>query len=113
MPVLPLQLMESVYESGYYVDTSISEKAETQQTPSNLPQTASLPDKSAVAGETDKNWQYCAVHGCDMTDEDTNTLKSSEESPPEVGIVSFPAAAKVCETSENSSLHEFNRLNDS
>ena len=55
MPVLPLQPMESVYESGYYVDTSISEKAETQQTPSNLPQTASLPDKSAVAGETDKN----------------------------------------------------------
>ena len=48
-----------------------------------------------------------------MTDEDTNTLKSSEESPPEVGIVSFPAAAKVCETSENSSLHEFNPLNDS
>ena len=48
-----------------------------------------------------------------MTDENTNTLKSSEESPPEAGIVSFPAAAKVCEMSENSSLQEFNPLNDS
>ena len=44
MPVLPLQPMESVYESGYYVDTSTGEKAETQQSPSNPPQTANVPD---------------------------------------------------------------------
>ena len=91
----------------------MDKQTEIQQPLSHLPQIASVPDESVNAKETDNNWQYFAVHGCDMMDENSHTLKLSEETPTEAGMVSFPHAAKVCEMLENSSLQEFNPLNDS
>ena len=48
-----------------------------------------------------------------MTDENTNIPKSMEKDPADMEIVSFPEAAKVCEITKDSSLQDFNPLNDS
>ena len=48
-----------------------------------------------------------------MTDENKNISTLPVDTGSEMEIVSFPTAAKVCETTEDSSLQEFNPLNDS
>ena len=113
MPVLPFELMESIYESSYFVDMSEDKNGDTQQTPLDIPQITNTTTEPEPPKEQYENRQHCAIHGCDVSDENTSISKSVENDPINTEIVSFPVAAKVCETSNNSSLHEFNPLNDS
>ena len=76
MPILPLQPMESVYENGYYVNSSTDEQANIQRPLFELAQTVNVSDILVVGGETNQNQQYCVVHGCDVTNENSNTLKN-------------------------------------
>ena len=61
---------------------------------------------------TPDNIQYCAVHGCEVTNT-KNDVQSENPTLPKQDMVNFPIATKVCETTSNSSLQEFNPLNDS
>ena len=112
MPVVNLQPMENVYESGYYEDISPEKQGDDIITGPIQSQGDHLPEKKEL-NEINPDKQYCAIHGCDMTDTNNNepTIENSTLQEPE--IVNFPVAAKVCETSTNSSLHEFNPFNDS
>ena len=112
MPVRPLQPLESVYESGYYEDvTPVENITDTNIiiTPSPVGQPLQNND---VPATTPDNTQYCAVHGCEVMYTNNNG-QSENPTLPEQNTVNFPIAAKVCETASNSSLHEFNPLNDS
>ena len=113
MPVIPLQPMESVYKSGYYVDVGTSKQVDSSSTLPNLFECVNLPQKTTAGDTVMENWQYCAVHGCDVMDENTCTSKPNDEPAPELETVPFPIAGKVCETPGSSSLQEFNPLNDS
>ena len=88
-------------------------KGDVQPTTSDSPQTVNTLTEPEPLKEQARSHQYCAVYGCDMMDENTSVAKPVENDPPNMEIVSFPVAAKVCETLENSSLQEFNPLNDS
>ena len=105
--------MESVYESGYYVDVGLNKQSDSSSTLPNPFECAKIPQKDATGDPTNENQQYCVVHGCDVMDENTCASKSEEVSVPEQETVSFPIAAKVCETPGNSSLQDFNPLNGS
>ena len=111
MPVLPLQPMESVYESGYYEDvTPVDKTMDKYITPTtpliDLPSNTDSPTTSSATA------QYCAIHGCEVTQPQEKTPSECPITPKEDNV-SFPKAAKVCETSSNSTLQEFNPLNDS
>ena len=112
MPLLPLKPMESVYESGYYEDVSPTE--------SKLPTTLVSDPPSGNDNKSTTNHesaQYCAVHGCEASDPHKVVAIESPiiESPNmlEQESVNFPVAAKVCETTTSSTLHDFNPLNES
>ena len=47
--------MESVYESGYYVDATIGEQEDAQPNLSDLSEVAKVSDEPGVADETNKN----------------------------------------------------------
>ena len=107
MPILPLQPMESVYESGYYKDVTPVENITDTNTIIGQPS-----QNNDVPAMTPDTTQYCAVHGCEVMHTNNNG-QSENPTLPEQDTVNFPIAAKVCETMSNSSLHEFNPLNDS
>ena len=111
MPVLPLQPMENVYESGYYEDVTPMDKSMDKNiTPTipliDLPENTDSPTTSSVTA------QSYAVQGCEVTRPQENTPSEGAITSKE-DKVSFPEAAKVCETASNSTLQEFNLLNDS
>ena len=111
MPVLPLQPMESVYESGYYEDVTLVDKTtDTYTTPTTLP--IDPPPNADFPTTSSATKQYCAVHGCEVT-QPQETASSECPNTSKDDNVSFPKAAKVCETSSNNTLQEFNPLNDS
>ena len=104
--------MESVYESGYYEDVTPVESitdTSTIITPSLVGQPLQNNDVPAMTPDTT---QYCAAHGCEAM-HTNNNRQSENPTLPEQDTVNFPIAAKVCETTSNSSLCEFNPLNDS
>ena len=112
MPVLPLQPMESVYESGYYENVTPVQNITDTNTISTPPPVGQSSQNNDVPATNPDTTQYCAVHGCEVMH--TNTTEQSENPTlPKQDMVNFPIAAKVCETTSNSSLHEFNPLNDS
>ena len=112
MPVLPLQPMESVYESGYYKDVTPVESITDTNTIITPPPVGQPSQNNDVPATTPDTTQYCAVHGCKVTHTNNNG-QSENPTLPEHDTVNFLIAAKVCETTSNSSLHEFNPLNDS
>ena len=112
MPILPLQPMESVYESGYYEDVTPVENITDTNTIVTLPPLEQPSQNNDLPSMNSDTTQYCAVHGCEVT----LTAKDRQSEIPtlsEQDTVNFPIAAKVCETTSNSSLHEFNPLIDS
>ena len=111
MPVVPLQPMESVYESGYYEDVTPAENIMDKNIVSTTPSIEQPLQRDDIPATTPDNIQYCAVHGCEVTNI-KNNVQSENPTLPKQDMVNFPIAAKVCETS-NSSLQEFNPLNDS
>ena len=112
MPILPLQPMESVYESGYYEDVTPVENITNTNTTITPPPVIQPSQNNDVPLTTPDTTQYCAIHGCEVTL--TNNKKQSEHPTlPEQDMVNFPTAAKVCETTIKSSLYAFNPLNDS
>ena len=112
MPVIPLQPMESVYESGYYEDVTPVENITDTNTIPTSPSVEQPSQTNDVSAMTPDNIQYCAVHSCEVT-HTKNDVQSENPTLPEQDMVNFPIAAKVCETTSNSSLQEFNPLNDS
>ena len=112
MPVLPLQPMESVYESGYYEDVTPVENITDTNTIITPPLVGQPSQNNDVPAMTPDTTQYCAVYSCEVTHTNNNG-QSENPTLPEQDTVNFPIAAKVCETTSNSSLHEFNPLNDS
>ena len=111
MPVLPLQPMESVYESGYYEDVTLVDKTTDMYTTPAMP--FSDPQSNADLSTTSSaTKQYCAVHDCEVTQSQETTQIESPTTSKDVNV-SFPEAAKVCETSRSSTLQNFNPLNDS
>ena len=112
MPVLPLQPMESVYESGYYEDVTPVENITDTNTIITQPPFGQPSQNNDVPATTPDTTQYCAVHGCEVMHTNNNG-QSENPTLSEEDTVNFPIAAKVCETTSNSSLHEFNPLNDS
>ena len=112
MPILPLQPMESVYESSYYEDVTPVENITDTNTIITLPPVGQPSQNNDVPSTTPDTTQYCAVHSCEVTHTNNNG-QSKNPTLPEQDMVNFPIAAKVCETTSNSSLHEFNPLNDS
>ena len=112
MPVLPLQPMESVYESGYYKDVTPVENITDTNTITSPPSVGQASQNNDVSATTPDNTQYCAVHGCKVM-HTKNNGQSENPTLSEQDTVNFPIAAKVCETMSNSSLHKFNQLNDS
>ena len=112
MPILPLQPMESVYESGYYEDVTPVENITDTNTIITPPLVRQPSQNNDVPSTTPDTTQYCAVHSCKVTHTNNNG-QSENPTLPEQDTMNFPIAAKVCETTSNSSLHEFNPLNDS
>ena len=112
MPVVPLQPMESVYESGYYEDVTPAENITDTNIVPTTPSIEQPSQRDDIPATTPDNIQYCAVHGCEVTNT-KNDIQSENPTLPEQNMVNFPIAAKVCETTSNSSLQEFNTLNDS
>ena len=112
MPVVPLQPMESVYESGYYEDVTPAENITDTNIVPTTPSIEQPSQRDDIPATTPDNIQYCAVHGCKVTNT-KNNVQSENPTLPEQDMVNFPIAAKVCETMSNSSLQEFNPLNDS
>ena len=112
MPVLPLQPMESVYKSGYYEDVTPAENITDTNTIITPPPVGQPSQNNDVPATTPDTTQYCSVHGCEVTHTNNNG-QSVNPTLPEQDTVNFPIAAKVCETTSNSSLREFNPLNDS
>ena len=112
MPVVPLQPMENVYESGYYEDVTPAENITDKNSVSTTPSIEQPSQRDDTPATTPDNTQYCAVHGCEVTNT-KNDVQSENPTLPEQDMVNFPIAAKVCETTCNSSLQEFNPLNDS
>ena len=106
MPLLPLKSMESVYESGYYEDITPS-RSEALVTPA--PDPPSGKDKTNTTGQ--ERAQYCAVHSCEVSDPHKD-VENESPNKLEQDSVNFPIAAKVCETSINSKLQDFNPLNE-
>ena len=103
MPVVPLQPMENVYESGYYEDVAGTENMTNTNV---VPATSSIEQSSKkdnTPATTTDNSQYCAVHGCEVTNTKTDTIRDTPILP-EQDMVNFPMAAKVCETTSTSSL---------
>ena len=112
MPVLPLQPMENVYESSYYENTTPVENIkDTTNVFTSLPVEPSPQRDEEIATTTDSK-QYCAVHGCEVLDT-KNNVQSDNPTPSEQEMINFPIAAKNCETTNMSSLQDFNPLNDS
>ena len=112
MPVVPLQPMESVYKSGYYEDVTPAENITDTNIVPTTPSIEQPSQRDDIPATTPDNIQYCAVHGCKVTNT-KNNVQSENPTLPEQDMVNFPIAAKVCETMSNSSLQEFNPLNDS
>ena len=114
MPVLPLQPMESVYESGYYENTTPVENIkDTTNGFTSLPVEPS-PQRDEEIATTMDGKQYCAVHGCEVPDTKNNVQSDNDNpTPSEQEMINFPIAAKICETTNTSSLQDFNPLNDS
>ena len=112
MPVVPLQPMESVYESGYYEDVTPPENITDTNIVPTTPSIEQPSQKDDIPATTPDNIQYCAVHGCEVMNTKNDT-QSENPNLPEQDMVNFPIAAKVCETTSTSSLQEFNPLNDS
>ena len=112
MPVLPLQPMENVYESGYYEYVTPVENITDTNTITTPPPVGQPSQNNDVPATTLDTTQHCAVHGCEVTHTNNNE-QSENPTLPEQDTVNFPIAAKVCKTTRNSSLHEFNPLNDS
>ena len=112
MPVVPLQPMESVYESGYYEDVTPTENITDTNIVPTTPSIKQPLQRDNIPATTPDNIQYCAVHGCEVTNT-KNDIQSENPTLPKQDMVNFPIAAKVCETTSNSSLQEFNPLNDS
>ena len=112
MPVLPLQPMKSVYESSYYEYVTPVENITDTNTITTPPQVGQPSQNNDVPAMTLDTTQHCAVHGCKVMYTNNNG-QSENPTLPEQDTVNFPIAAKVCETMRNSSLHEFNPLNDS
>ena len=112
MPVLPLQPMESVYESDYYEYVTSEENITDTNTIITPPLVGETSQNNDVSTTTPDNTEYCAVHGCEVT-HTNNDRQSENPTLLEQDMVNFPNSAKVCETTSNSSLHEFNPLNDS
>ena len=112
MPVVPLQPMESVYESGYYEDAAPIENMTNTNVVPDIPSIEQSSPNGNTSTTTTDNAQYCAVHGCEVTNAKTDTI-SDNPILPEQDLVNFPIAAKVCETTSTSSLQEFNPLSES
>ena len=112
MPVVPLQPMESVYESGYYENVTPAENITATNVEPTTPTIDQPSQEDDVPVITPDNIQYCAVHGCEVKNTKNDT-QSENPTLSEQDMVNFPIAAKVCETASTSSLQEFNPLNDS
>ena len=112
MPVLPLQPMESVYKSSYYEDVTPAENITDTNTIITPPPVGQPLQNNYVPAKIPDTTQYCSVHGCEVTHTNNNG-QSVNPTLPEQDTVNFPIAAKICKTTSNSSLREFNPLNDS
>ena len=115
MPVLPLEPLENIYESGYYIDVGTSQQSDNSSALPNPFECAKLSEENKTNDSNERERKYCAVHGCDVTDENECNVpaKTTESLDQYQENVAFPNASKVCETQESSSLQEFNLLNDS
>ena len=110
MPVVQFEWLESMYESGYFTNTN-PEQATAETSPQENSQVQELPVEPEIDNE---------YHEKSTLIPTTNIINME---PPKIPIptdnttsdapVNFPIAAKVCETSMESKLVEFNPLNDS
>ena len=75
MPVLPLQPMESVYESGYYENTAPAENIKATTSAFTSPPAEPPLQRNEEIATTMYSKQYCAVHGCKVPD--TKTMSKS------------------------------------
>ena len=112
MPVIPLQPMESVYKSADNENVTPAENITFTNVGQTAPTTDRPSQKDDVPVITPDNIQYCAVHGCEVTNT-KNETQSKTSTLLEQNMVNFPIAAEVCETASKSNLQEFNPLNDS
>ena len=88
----------------------VDKTTDTYTTPTTLP--IDPPPNADIPTTSSATKQYCAVHGCEVT-QPQETASSECPNTSKDDNVSFPKAAKVCETSSNSTLQEFNPLKDS
>ena len=110
MPVLPMQALENVYEGGYF--ENISTVSDTGNT---LLETSKERANIIVTSDADTTpCEYCAVHGCNVTEEVKNEHTSTTEMIElHSSSITFPTASSVCETLTTSTLQKFNPLEES
>ena len=114
MPVLPLQPMESVYESSYYKNTTPVENIKDTTNGFTSLHAEPSPQRDEEVATTTGSKQYCAVHGCKVPDtKNIVQCDNDNPTPSEQEMINFPIAAKICKTTNTSSLQDFNPLNDS
>ena len=116
MPVVPMQTMESVYESGYFESV---EPVQSTTPPTNVSEADTIAKTPTIDPEIKENTdsvprKYCEVHGCDVTDKiAVNSAGCTEPCVSEAVPKSvFPDAATVCETNTDSKLQDFNLLEE-
>ena len=125
MPVMQFERLKNIYEGGYYNEetkpsTSIIsvippvEGTETVQNPT-VEKASTEPTKTPVdiQEETDnKNIEYCALHGCKISANDT-IITNEDLNGEHTKEINFPTALTVCKPSDNSTLNSFNPLEES
>ena len=110
MPIVQFDRMESVYESGYFVNAEQDNQKSDHQTAPNFPTTTEQLVEPVIED------QHVVAARINMTDGNLELPKLPAPVEIDTSInnpVSFPVAAKVCKTSKESNLIDFNPLNDS
>ena len=88
MPVVPLQPMESVYQSGYYEDVTPAENITDTNIVPTTPSIEQPSQRDDIPATTPDNIQYCAVHGCKVTNT-KNDVQIENPTLPEQDMVNF------------------------
>ena len=125
MPVMQFERLENIYEGGYYDE-------ENKQSTSNISavtpgegieavhsttveKVSTEPTKTSVdiqESTDNKNVEYCALHGCKISPNDTFITNEAPNGEHNTDI-NFPNASEVCKVSDDSTLNIFNPLEES
>ena len=125
MPVMQFERLENIYEGGYYDEENKQSTSNSSAvTPvegieavhsTTMEKVSTEPTKTSVdiqESTDNKNVEYCALHGCKISPNDTFITNEAPNGEHNTDI-NFPNASEVCKVSDDSTLNIFNPLEES